>query len=280
MAATPTLCLAIMNNNSEVPVIDREPKLHLKDVNNSAELMISTARLFDAHSIPYIVWGTSCLSFHGVPTMIMDVAFVVPDMSFDQAASSLLFYHTSVNHCDCHNGLDGRTGLHYASNCTTTVPQSHFIHYACPDVLVELWRHSDVMWNVDIGNASADVVLGSPARKFHRKRKGAEPHFYLDAINVTDNYPVRYLSAACMREVGLLLSIRDVSIPTSIPTWLNYVLYAILYIDNEKLASGFRDDLLQATYDKWLAKMTSFTPFRVVRPLLFPEFGSDRICPP
>lgn len=140
--------------------------------------MISIARLFDAHSFPYIVWGTSCLSFHGVPTVILDVAFVIPDMSFDQAVSSLSFHHTSVNHCDCHNGLAGKTGLHYASNSTTTVPQSHFIHGACPDVLIELWRHSDVMWNVDLGNASADVVWGSPAREFHRKRKGAEPHFY------------------------------------------------------------------------------------------------------
>lgn len=110
--------------------------------------------------------------------MILDVAFVIPDMSFDQAVSSLSFHHTSVNHCDCHNGLAGKTGLHYASNSTTTVPQSHFIHGACPDVLIELWRHSDVMWNVDLGNASADVVWGSPAREFHRKRKGAEPHFY------------------------------------------------------------------------------------------------------
>jgi hypothetical protein len=69
--------------------------------------------------------------------------------------------------------------------------------------------------------------------------KGAEPHFYLNTINITNNSPIPFLYASYMRELSLLLLIRDVNIPTNF--WLNYVVYAIL--------SGFRDDLLQATYD-------------------------------
>jgi hypothetical protein len=47
---------------------------------------------------------------------------------------------------------------------------------------------------------------------------------------------------------------------------------AILYIDDEKLAFG------TLIYNKWLTKMTSFTPFRVAHPPSFPISTDDIGC--
>jgi hypothetical protein len=41
------------------------------------DLMIALSRLFERHNILYCVWGTCCLNYHEVPTVILVRAFIV-----------------------------------------------------------------------------------------------------------------------------------------------------------------------------------------------------------
>ncbi|KAJ5121092.1 uncharacterized protein N7515_009053 [Penicillium bovifimosum] len=111
---------------------------HFTDQKLSNDLISSISSLLDSIDVPNLLWGNYLLTIYGVPTIVDEAAFVIPDDLIEIAFSSL----TSAGFLPC-----------IQSNCrhseTPRVPPASKHLHIDDEIAVSLYRKSDVLWEFE-----------------------------------------------------------------------------------------------------------------------------------
>ncbi|KAM3458965.1 hypothetical protein MY3296_000112 [Beauveria thailandica] len=112
-------------------------------------------QILNSAGVPNVVWGNYLLTIYGVPTIIDDVAFVVPDDRITAASSALI----QANFTRCKDKLNCDRSYRFQSRR----PVEHF-HMS--DVFVlSLYQKSDILWELTgldpRSSENADSILSA-----------------------------------------------------------------------------------------------------------------------
>ncbi|OAA39419.1 hypothetical protein NOR_06257 [Metarhizium rileyi] len=178
-------------------------------------------QILNSAGVPNVLWGNYLLTIYGVPTIIDDVAFVVPDDGITAASSAL----AQANFTPCGNKLTCDRSYRFQARR----PLEHF-HMSHVFVL-SLYRKSDTLWELtDLDSptwetAPARLILSAsdpslpPAAP--GRGQGRLPSEYS---------AVRVPAVAKYCESLLLLMCRDYN--TTYETyWMALLTYIIEYVD-------------------------------------------------
>ncbi|GIJ85081.1 hypothetical protein Asppvi_003936 [Aspergillus pseudoviridinutans] len=151
------------------------------------DLVASIAKLLDANGIPNVMWGPYVLACYGVPLVLDDFAFVIPDQHIDRARDVLL----AANFPLCPQGDDchllqpictlPHSYAHFILKDEAQPPRGHngqtgFSH----PFRLELHKKSQLLWTLP------DIPLGAPAPD--------DPNYMLVTGDRTDVYDTRMQS--------------------------------------------------------------------------------------
>lgn len=113
-------------------------------------------------------------------------------------------------------------------------PPIHFFRPNRPSPYIALWPKSAVLWDVDFSLNSPDIIedtLEMPAAELHPP--SGEPAYYLHPIHLSDDFPVRLLTAVQMVESSFHLAARD----PNIRRWKDYFIFAGIYLGTFPITS-------------------------------------------
>lgn len=215
-------------------------------------------------------------------TRSQEISFIIPGADFGRAEALLSSHSAFFKRCRCEENphrdprpyYDPKTAslmksAHYAPYSRTTIPPAHFYRSGQSNIVIELWKASCVLHPLDFSDGSADYVLDTPRREFRVKQKNGAPLAVINAISLVDAYRVRFMSAPLMREIGLLLSIRDIY-TRDFHQWITYVLYSDCYIQDES-SDSFQNGLLRETFREFILQPYEYKVLEKAHVLLFPE---------
>ncbi|KAM0743868.1 hypothetical protein ACQRIT_001182 [Beauveria bassiana] len=112
--------------------------------------VVRICQILNSAGVPNVLWGNYLLRIYGVPTIIDDVAFVVPDDRITAASSALV----QANFPLCNN-----------LNCDSTYrfqARRPLVHFHMSDVFVlSLYQKSDVLWELTALDSPTSENAGS-----------------------------------------------------------------------------------------------------------------------
>lgn len=219
------------------------------------------------------------LAHNSCSRCLQEISFIIPDAEFDRTVK-LFSHHFTRCRCDEDPDRDPRRQYdsetqswiktaHYTQRARTTMPSAHFCRSLIDNI--ELWKASCVLYPLDFCDNSADYVLDTPVRKSCWTEKSGAPRTFINPITLDDTYRVRFMTASLMREIGMFLSIRDVSNIVDLHQWIFYVVYADCYVNDKTLESGFRNDVIGATHREYRLSPCNYKALQDTHVLLFPE---------
>ncbi|KZZ99233.1 thioredoxin reductase [Beauveria brongniartii RCEF 3172] len=176
-------------------------------------------QILNSAGVPNVLWGNYLLTIYGVPTIIDDVAFIVPDDRITAASSAL----AQANFTPCGNNLNCDRSYRFQAR----PPLEHF-HMS--DVFVlSLYQKSDTLWELtDLDsptseNAASILSASDPSLPSAAPGRGQG--------RLSSEYSaVRVPAVAKFCESLLLLMCRDYN--TTYETyWMALLTYIIEYVD-------------------------------------------------
>ncbi|KAM3464417.1 hypothetical protein MY5147_002322 [Beauveria neobassiana] len=180
--------------------------------------VVRICQILNSAGVPNVLWGNYLLRIYGVPTIIDDVAYVVPDDRITAASSALVQANFTICNnlnCDCSYRFQARRPL---------------VHFHMSDVLVlSLYQKSDVLWELTAldsptsENASSILSASDPSLPSAAPGRGQG--------RLSSEYSaVRVPAVAKYCESLLLLMCRDYD--TTYETyWMALLTYILEYVD-------------------------------------------------
>ncbi|KAJ5678021.1 uncharacterized protein N7477_003654 [Penicillium maclennaniae] len=123
------------------------------------KLVASLCEILGFAAVPNLLWGNYLLTVYGVPTIINDVGFVIPDDKIGTASSAL----EGAGYVLCPEGVN----CPFVYGCLAPIPSEHF--HINQDMIISLYRKSEMLWrleNFDSSglNDSEDMISASDLR--------------------------------------------------------------------------------------------------------------------
>lgn len=185
------------------------------------ELIASIAGLLSASTIPNVLWGNYMLTFHGVPSLVEDISFVIPDGVLAKATSIL----KAAKFSPCFKGqqcVHAHDTVQYRSS---SPPSEHF-HLLDPNVIM-LFRKSEMLWKVDDFQTSSKIILASNRSYLPGNEPGLGGGAFPQSVRT-----VRVPSADCLVEAYSALFLRNWSNQYG-SFWVAMLCYVMQYVDEK-----------------------------------------------
>ncbi|KAJ5964922.1 uncharacterized protein N7479_004798 [Penicillium vulpinum] len=205
----------------------------------SNDLVSSIASLLDSICVPSLLWGNYLLTVYGVPTIVDEVAFVIPDDLAQVAFSSLI----SAGFLPCSQS----SGCPH-SNALRVPPSFKHLHIS-DELAVSLYRKSDVLWEFEdlryLPEENLDIMIASDNRLPSASLGRGRGRFLSYPCAVKIPCAVRYCEAL------ILLLCRDYD-STYETYWLAILTYIMEYVDGTDI---FDESELQEGYRKFYSAL-------------------------
>ncbi|CAG8380372.1 hypothetical protein CBS147333_9308 [Penicillium roqueforti] len=206
---------------------------HFTEQKLGNDLVSSISSLLDSINVPNLLWGNYLLTVYGVPTIVDEAAFVIPDDLTQVALSSLM----SAGFLPCNQS----SGCPHSD--TLRVPPAFKHLHINDELVVSLYRKSDVLWEFEdlryLPEKNPDIMIASDDRLPSASLGRGRGRFSSHPCTVKLPCAVRYCEAL------ILLLCRDYD--SSYETyWLAILSYMLEYVDGtdildeNKLQEGYR----------------------------------------